>query len=87
MEKVSLEMKRVIKPDGKCILVLGDWHRGNRIVNTALEVRKILGKIGFRAHAIVDDFIPYSKSVQRTPRGKKHGRDRYDRILVCTNRA
>ena len=87
MTEALLEIKRVLKPDGKCIFVLGDTHTRKPPINTALVVKeKILDKIGFKTHGIVADTIPYMKSVQRTPHSNNASKkSRLDRIMVVTN--
>jgi len=86
MEKACNEIRRVLKPGGRCILVLGDSYKRKRPINTAVEVQKILDKIGMKTHGIIADKIPFNRSVQRTPRIRTNrGIDRLDRIMVVTN--
>ena len=84
MEKVVIEMSRVLKPESLAILVLGDWHRPNKIVNTAEEIQKIMCKYDFEYISTIADGIPVNKSVQRTLRsnGNDEKELRYDRILI-----
>ena len=79
MKKCVLEMKRVLKNNSRCILILGDLHNGKGVVNTAEEIKKIMEPIGFKTHAIIDDEIPFGISAQRRTPGK-----RLDRVLIMT---
>ena len=80
MEKVGLELKRVLKKKSLCIFILGDLHSGKKIVNTAEEVGKVYKKIGFKVHAIIDDAMPTNKAI---PTNIK--RQKLDRIMIMTN--
>jgi len=80
MERVGIELRRVIKEDGYCILILGDVHRGNTITNTAENIKEIYEKLGFTIHDIIDDQMPSNKCI---PSNFK--RSKLDRILIMTN--
>lgn len=79
MEKVMKEINRVLKPQGKIIFILGDLHKNGKIINTAEEVKKIIEPLDFITHKIIDDELPYNKSIQRKDSGK-----RLDRIMIIT---
>lgn len=89
MEKVITEMDRVLKTNGLCILVLGDWYRPNKpSVNTSEEIRKIMERYNFDYVDTVTDIIPPTKSVQRTTNSiEGYEKDeRKDRILITRKR-
>ena len=79
MDRCIAEMKRVLKNNSKCILILGDLHKGKTVINTADEIRKVMEKHGFITHGITEDEIPFGISVQRRSPGQ-----RLDRILIMT---
>lgn len=81
MKIVGLELKRVLKPKGRIIFILGDLHKNGKRINTAEEVKKLYNEIGFKTHAIIDDELPLNKSVQR-----KDENTRLDRIMVMTHK-
>ena len=86
MEKVIVEMGRVLKPDALTILVLGDWHKNGNVVNTAEEIQKIMSNYNFEFVTSIADEIPVNKSVQRTLNSNDNEKEsRYDRILVMRN--
>ncbi len=80
MQKVGLELKRVIKKKGMCIFVLGDLHTGKKVINTAEEVKMIYETLGFKTHGIIEDVMPTNKCVP-----SNYKRSKLDRILVMTN--
>lgn len=80
MAKVGEQLKKVIKPSGYCIFILGDLHSGKKIINTAEEVSKIYENIGFQVHAVIEDAMPTTKCI---PSNFK--RQKLDRILIMTN--
>lgn len=80
MKKVGVELRRVIKKGGFCIFILGDLHSGKNIINTAEEIGKIYGKMGFEIHGIVEDAMPTNKCIPSNVKRKK-----FDRILLMTN--
>ena len=43
MEEIGFELKRVLKPGGYCIFVLGDLHLSKKIINTVENIDKISG--------------------------------------------
>jgi hypothetical protein len=79
MDKCILEMRRVLKNDSKCILILGDLHKGRTVINTADELRKVMENRGFITHGMINDEIPFGISVQRRNPGI-----RLDRVLIMT---
>ena len=79
MKKCALEMKRVLKSGSKCILILGDLHKGKTVINTAEEIKNMMEPLGFICHAVVEDEIPFGIAVQR-----KDPKKRLDRILIMT---
>lgn len=79
MEKCVKEMKRVLKNNSKCILILGDLHNRKNVINTAEEVGKLMESLGFKTHAIIDDEIPFGIPPQRKDPNK-----RLDRIMITT---
>ena len=80
MEEIGIELKRVLKPGGYCIFVLGDLHLSKKIINTAKEISESYSKLGFITHAIIDDKMPVNKAVP-----DKRKRNKLDRILIMTN--
>ena len=79
MDKCILEMRRVLKNGSKCILILGDLHKGRTVINTADEIRKVMENRGFITHGMINDEIPFGISVQRRNPGI-----RLDRVLIMT---
>ncbi len=79
MKKTILEMNRVLKRKGFCVLIVGDCFKNKKVINTALELKPILEECGFTCHAIVQDEIPINKSVQKRSDIQKH-----DRIMILT---
>lgn len=89
MHKVALEIKRVLKNDSFCVLVLGDVNKGNLIINTAEEVEKIYKELGFKILGIVDDEIPKEKTTIAKFGGKEgitKKKIKLDRILIMINK-
>jgi len=80
MRKVGMELRRVIKCGGYCIFVLGDLHKGKKVVNTAEEIKKIYEELGFVTHGTVEDAMPTNKCIPSI-----YKRTKMDRILVMTN--
>lgn len=79
MEKCISEFKRVLKKNGRCIIVVGDVFKKKKIINTAEQLKPIFEKYGFKCHAIIPDGIPVNKSVQKTTSEQK-----FDRIMILT---
>jgi DNA modification methylase len=77
MDKVISEVKRVLKPGGYCIFVVGDHFKGKEIINTAEELSKLFVTQGFKYYGAVEDPIPVNKSVQKTTSNVK-----YERIMI-----
>ena len=77
MEKVILELKRVLKPKGYCLFVVGDHFKGKQIINTAEKLSVIFDKHGFTYHGAVPDPIPVNKSVQ-----KRTDNVKFERIMI-----
>jgi len=83
MEKVCREMKRVLKPGKRCVLVLGDSHKRNVPINTAERIGELFKCIDMEVEGTVEDVIPFNKSVQRTPRPNSgDSLQRLDRIML-----
>lgn len=79
MEICISEFKRVLKPGGKCLVVVGDVFKKSGNINTANELKPIFEKYGFCCHAIIEDGIPVNKSVQKRTKEQKS-----DRIMILT---
>ncbi len=79
MSLVFNELHRVLKPNGRCILIVGDHFKGKNVINTAEELKPILLEKGFKFHAIVNDTIPANKSVQKTTTNIKS-----ERIMILS---
>lgn len=77
MEKVIVELKRVLKPGGYCVFVVGDHFKGKEIINTADELSVIFKNHGFKYHGAVPDPIPVNKSVQ-----KRTDNVKFERIMI-----
>ena len=80
MTKCLQEMNRVLKPEGHCVLVLGDVDRDGRTKRTA----EILGALAkevtdsqFVVDTIYDDLIPDDRRTRRRTKTTK-----FERILV-----
>lgn len=85
MEKVGLELYRVLKPRALCVFVLGDFPKQKVVVNTAEEISKVFTKIGFSTHGIVADEIPIMKRTVVKwigTEGLKSYPKKFDRILI-----
>lgn len=85
MEKVIVEIKRVLKPNGLCVLILGDWYKPKKpVVDTSNEIWKIMEKHDFEYIDTVVDIIPPTKSVQRTTSNTDDYKkdERKDRVLI-----
>jgi tRNA G10 N-methylase Trm11 len=79
MMKTIIEMNRVLKKDGYCILIVGDCVKGKKLINTADELTPLLESAGFKCHGVIRDEIPINKSVQKKSEWQKH-----DRIMILT---
>ena len=53
MFDIGKEMKRVLKQNKLCIFVLGDLHKGKKIINTAEEISKMYEKLNFHTLSII----------------------------------
>jgi DNA modification methylase len=74
------EMYRVLKPDGYCVLVLGDVERDGKTHRTAEILAEIANNVtnnGFRIETIYDDTIPDERRSRRNTQTTK-----FERILV-----
>lgn len=80
MVKVGIELKRVLKKNGLCIFILGDLHKGNKVINTAEEIMEVYNNIGFKTHEIIEDAMPINKCVPSS-----YKRLKMDRIMIMTN--
>lgn len=76
------EMRRVLKPGGYCVLVLGDVEREGKMRRTA----EVLGELAsdvtggeFKVETIYDDVIPDERRTRRGTRTTK-----FERILVMS---
>lgn len=85
MKKVGGELRRVLKPNALCVLVLGDFPKNNAVINTAQEIGTIFCELGFHILGTVADEIPIMKRTVVKWIGsealKSHPK-KYDRILV-----
>ncbi len=87
MRRCLSEMVRVLRPDGYCVLVLGDVHRNGRTRKTAEIVCDLAGQTqirekdgwiySFKTYAIVTDEIPDERRSRRYTRTTKN-----ERILI-----
>lgn len=80
MSQCIKEMYRVLKPDRRCILVLGDVKRDGQIRRTAEILADMAMKVsrdGFCIEMIYDDIIPDERRSRR-----KTCTTKYERILV-----
>jgi DNA modification methylase len=88
MRKTAFEVRRVLKPHGLCIFILGDLHTAKFSLNTAEDVFKVYQQEGFNVHGIVTDEIPSEKTTIVKFRGKEaieRKKKKLDRILIMTN--
>jgi SAM-dependent methyltransferase len=84
MEVCLQEIHRVLRPEGYCVLVLGDVERNGKIRRTAeiladLAVNATNG--GFVVETIYDDRIPDERRTRRRTKTTK-----FERILVMQKR-
>ena len=67
MGKSIKELYRVLKPGGKCFIVVGDVKRVSKgktkILNTAEFLRPLCEEVNFKIDKIVRDTIPKNKKV------------------------
>jgi len=80
MARCLVEIDRILKPDGYCVLVLGDVHTNGKTKRTA----EILGELAaevtqdrFSVLTIYDDLIPDERRSRRNTKTTK-----FERILV-----
>jgi DNA modification methylase len=74
------EMYRVLKPNGYCVLVLGDVERNGKTHRTAEILAEIAADVsdkGFKVETIYDDVIPDERRSRRNTQTTK-----FERILV-----
>jgi len=89
MKKVGREVHRVLKPGSLCVFVLGDFPKGNKVINTAKDISELYSELGFVTHGIIEDEIPTSKRSVLKWVGRealKFQRKKLDRILVTQAR-
>ncbi len=87
MRRCLQEMMRVLRPDGYCVLILGDVHRNGRTKKTAeivcesathIQMREKDGWMySFKTYAIVTDEIPDDRRSRRNTKTTKN-----ERILI-----
>jgi len=77
MSKVIIEIKRVLKPGGYCIFVVGDHFKGKQVINTSEELSVLFKNEAFTYYGSVADPIPVNKSVQKTTTNVK-----FERIMI-----
>ncbi|MBI3670759.1 MAG: DNA adenine methylase [Acidobacteria bacterium] len=87
MKECLAEMIRVLRPDGYCVLILGDVHRNGRVRKTAEIICDLAGRtqIGerdgwvysFKTYAILTDEIPDERRSRRNTKTTKN-----ERILI-----
>jgi len=86
MIKVGVELKRILKDEGKIAFVLGDVHYGKKSKNTALDVSLKYQELGlFKTIDIIDDSIPASKTTIVKYGGESaisQKKEKLDRILI-----
>jgi len=87
MRESSKELYRVLKPGGRCFIVVGDVNKRKKagvveVINTAEFILPGLLDAGFRAEKIVIDSIPQSKRVM-THKSKDAG-IKTERIIYLT---
>lgn len=78
------EMARVLKPDGYCVLVLGDVEKDGKMQRTAEVLADIATKKtdnAFTVETIYDDVIPDERRSRRKTKTTK-----FERILVMRRR-
>lgn len=74
------EMERVLKPNGYCVLVLGDVERDGKTKRTAELLADLAVEVtqkGFKVETIYDDRIPDERRSRRQTQTTK-----FERILV-----
>jgi hypothetical protein len=84
MARCLAEMMRVLKPDGYCVLILGDVYRNGKTKKTAEIVCALAGQTqsrerdnwlySFKTYAIVTDEIPDDRRSRRNTKTTKHER-------------
>jgi SAM-dependent methyltransferase len=84
MRRCLAEMMRVLRPDGYCVLILGDVHRDGKTKKTAEIVCALAGQpelkerdgwlYRFKTYAIVTDEIPDIRRSRRNTKTTKHER-------------
>jgi len=86
MTQTCQEISRVLKPEGLCILILGDVHtKKNPIITTNL-IKKILDDANLKLIEEFPDSIPFNRSVQRTSNMENASLPhRMDRIMIMSN--
>lgn len=80
MSQCLMEMYRVLKPESRCVLVLGDVERDGQIRRTAeilADLARQVSKNGFCVETIYDDIIPDERRSRR-----KTSTTKFERILV-----
>ncbi len=80
MTQCLQEMYRVLRPQGYCVLVLGDVERDGKLQNTAGILSEVASKItndGLELVTLYDDRIPDERRSRRQTRTTK-----FERILV-----
>lgn len=81
MIQVGYNLKRVLKPGGVCIFVLGDMNLSDKkTVNTARVVSKAYESLGFSTFGITSDLMPINKAIPSVYKRRK-----LDRFLVMIN--
>ena len=61
MEKVGVELRRVLRPGALCVFVLGDFPKNKVVVNTAEEIGRLFSELGFLTLGTIADEIPITK--------------------------
>lgn len=82
MSACILEMYRVLKPGGYCVLVLGDVNKDGKTHRTAELLAELATQVtdsGFVVQTIYDDLIPDERRSRRETQTTK-----YERILVMS---
>lgn len=67
------EMKRILKPDGRLILVVGDSTTKGFFINTSGIVREVAERIGLELHGVRRRALPDSRRYLPPPDSRKSG--------------
>ena len=86
MDQVCSEISRVLKPKKTCVLIIGDIHNKKNPIKTSDILKDSFMKNNLKLVSEIEDYIPFNRSVQRTPRMANSTKPlRKDRILILQN--